>query len=136
MPMKNVNIGFESLISDMVKAGTSIEDIATLFADALNTESVKAAAAKKAKEAKERDALTIMQMISAFMSNHYGDKSWDDELINRAAKEFVNSMDMAQEFAKSLDKLAEKAKPVADKMVKKSDFDDAVAEFEKLLKSL
>lgn len=134
--MKNVNIGFESLISDMVKAGTSIEDIATLFADALNAESVKAATAKKAKEAKERDALTIMQMISAFMSNHYGDKSWDDELIDRAAKEFVNSMDMAQEFAKSLDKLAEKAKPVADKMVKKSDFDDAVAEFEKLLKSL
>ena len=134
--MKNVNIGFESLISDMVKAGTSIEDIATLFADALNAESVKAATAKKAKEAKERDALTIMQMISAFMSNHYGDKSWDDELINRAAKEFVNSMDMAQEFAKSLDKLAEKAKPVADKIVKKSDFDDAMAEFEKLLKSL
>ena len=134
--MKNVNIGFESLISDMVKAGTSIEDIATLFADALNAESVKAAAAKKAKEAKERDALTIMKMISAFMSNHYGDKSWDDELINRAAKELVNSMDMAQEFAKSLDKLAEKAKPVADKIVKKSDFDDAMAEFEKLLKSL
>ena len=64
------------------------------------------------------------------------DETWDDELVAKGAKEFIKTMDMAQEFAKSLNKLTVKAKPVADKIVKKSEFDEAVAEFERLLKSL
>ena len=70
------------------------------------------------------------------MKTHYGDNTWDDELVAKGAKEFIKTMDMAQEFAKSLDKITVKAKPVADKIVKKSEFDEAVAEFERLLKSL
>lgn len=135
--MKNVNIDMASLIADMLEKGASTEDIATLFTNALNAEAAKAAEIKKAKaKAKEEDALTIMKMVAAFMKAHYGDNSWDDELVAKGAKEFVKTMDMAQEFAKSLDKITVKAKPVADKIVKRSEFDEAVAEFERLLKSL
>lgn len=135
--MKNVNIDMASLIADMLEKGASTEDIAALFTNALNAEAAKAAEIKKAKaKAKEEDALTIMKMVAAFMKAHYGDNTWDDELVAKGAKEFIKTMDMAQEFAKSLDKITVKAKPVADKIVKKSEFDEAVAEFEKLLKSL
>lgn len=135
--MKNVNIDMASLIADMLEKGASTEDIAALFTNALNAEAAKAAEIKKAKaKAKEEDAIAIMKMVAAFMKAHYGDNSWDDELVAKGAKEFIKTMDMAQEFAKSLDKLTVKAKPVADKIVKKSEFDEAVAEFERLLKSL
>lgn len=135
--MKNVNIDMASLIADMLEKGASTEDIAALFTNALNAEAAKAAEIKKAKaKAKEEDAITIMKMVAAFMKAHYGDNSWDDELVAKGAKEFIKTMDMAQEFAKSLDKLTVKAKPVADKIVKRSEFDEAVAEFERLLKSL
>lgn len=135
--MKNVNIDMANLIAGMLEKGASTEDIAALFTNALNAEAAKAAEIKKAKaKAKEEDAITIIKMVAAFMKAHYGDNSWDDELVAKGAKEFIKTMDMAQEFAKSLDKLTVKAKPVADKIVKRSEFDEAVAEFEKLLKSL
>ena len=135
--MKNVNINMANLIAGMLEKGASTEDIAALFTNALNAEAAKAAEIKKAKaKAKEEDAIAIMKMVAAFMKAHYGDNSWDDELVAKGAKEFIKTMDMAQEFAKSLDKLTVKAKPVADKIVKKSEFDEAVAEFERLLKSL
>lgn len=135
--MKNVNIDMANLIAGMLEKGASTEDIAALFTNALNAEAAKAAEIKKAKaKAKEEDAITIMKMVAAFMKAHYGDNSWDDELVAKGAKEFIKTMDMAQEFAKSLDKLTVKAKPVADKIVKRSEFDEAVAEFERLLKSL
>ena len=135
--MKNVNIDMANLIAGMLEKGASTEDIATLFTNALNAEAAKAAEIKKAKaKAKEEDAITIMKMVAAFMKAHYGDNSWDDELVAKGAKEFIKTMDMAQEFAKSLDKLTMKATPVVDKIVKKSEFDEAVAEFERLLKSL
>ena len=135
--MKNVNIDMANLIANMLEKGASTEDIAALFTNALNAEAAKAAEIKKAKaKAKEEDAITIMKMVAAFMKAHYGDTTWDDELVAKGAKEFIKTMDMAQEFAKSLDKLTVKAKPVADKIVKKSEFDEAVAEFERLLKSL
>lgn len=134
--MKNVNIDMANLIAGMLEKGASTEDIAALFTNALNAEAAKAAEIKKAKaKAKEEDAITIMKMVAAFMKAHYGDNSWDDELVAKGAKEFIKTMDMAQEFAKSLDKLTVKAKPVADKIVKRSEFDEAVAEFERLLKS-
>lgn len=133
--MKNVNIDMASLIASMLEKGASTEDIATLFTNALNAEAAKAAEIKKAK-AKEEDAITIMKMMAAFMKTHYGDKSWDDELVAKAAKEFVKTIDMAQEFAKSLDKLTVKVEPVVDKFVKKDDFSKAMADFEAILKSL
>ena len=135
--MKNVNIDMANLIAGMLEKGASTEDIATLFTNALNAEAAKAAEIKKAKaKAKEEDAITIMKMVAAFMKAHYGDNSWDDELVAKGAKEFIKTMDMAQEFAKSLDKLTVKATPVADKFVKKDDFSKAMAEFEAILKSL
>ena len=135
--MKNVNIDMASLIAGMLEKGASTEDIAALFTNALNAEAAKAAEIKKAKaKAKEEDAITIMKMVAAFMKAHYGDTTWDDELVAKGAKEFIKTMDMAQEFAKSLDKLTVKATPVADKFVKKDDFSKAMAEFEAILKSL
>ena len=135
--MKNVNIDMASLIAGMLEKGASTEDIAALFTNALNAEAAKAAEIKKAKaKAKEEDAITIMKMVAAFMKAHYGDNSWDDELVAKGAKEFIKTMDMAQEFAKSLDKLTVKATPVVDKFVKKDDFSKAMAEFEAILKSL
>lgn len=135
--MKNVNIDMANLIAGMLEKGASTEDIAALFTNALNAEAAKAAEIKKAKaKAKEEDAITIMKMVAAFMKAHYGDNSWDDELVAKGAKEFIKTMDMAQEFAKSLDKLTVKATPVVDKFVKKDDFSKAMAEFEAILKSL
>ena len=135
--MKNVNIDMANLIAGMLEKGASTEDIAALFTNALNAEAAKAAEIKKAKaKAKEEDAITIMKMVAAFMKTHYGDDSWDDELVAKGAKEFIKTMDMAQEFAKSLDKLTVKAKPVADKIVKKDDFSKAMADFEAILASL
>lgn len=133
--MKNVNIDMASLIASMLEKGASTEDIATLFTNALNAEAAKAAEIKKAK-AKEEDAITIMKMVAAFMKAHYGDNTWDDELVAKGAKEFVKTMDMAQEFAKSLDKLTVKVEPVVDKFVKKDDFSKAMADFEAILASL
>ena len=135
--MKNVNIDMASLIASMLEKGASTEDIATLFTNALNAEAAKAAEIKKAKaKAKEEDAITIMKMVAAFMKAHYGDNTWDDELVAKGAKEFVKTMDMAQEFAKSLDKLTVKVEPVVDKFVKKDDFSKAMADFEAILASL
>lgn len=137
--MKNVNIDMANLIAGMLEKGASTEDIAALFTNALNAEAAKAAEIKKAKakaKAKEEDAITIMKMVAAFMKAHYGDNSWDDELVAKGAKEFIKTMDMAQEFAKSLDKITVKATPVVDKFVKKDDFSKAMAEFEAILKSL
>ena len=135
--MKNVNIDMANLIAGMLEKGASTEDIAALFTNALNAESAKAAEIKKAKaKAKEEDAIAIMKMVAAFMKAHYGDNSWDDELVAKGAKEFIKTMDMAQEFAKSLDKITVKATPVVDKFVKKDDFSKAMAEFEAILKSL
>ena len=135
--MKNVNIDMASLIASMLEKGASTEDIAALFTNALNAEAAKAAEIKKAKaKAKEEDAITIMKMVAAFMKAHYGDNAWDDELVAKGAKEFVKTMDMAQEFAKSLDKLTVKVEPVVDKFVKKDDFSKAMADFEAILASL
>ena len=135
--MKNVNIDMASLIADMLEKGASTEDIAALFTNALNAESAKAAEIKKAKaKAKEEDAIAILKMVAAFMKAHYGDNSWDDELVAKGAKEFIKTMDMAQEFAKSLDKITVKATPVVDKFVKKDDFSKAMADFEAILASL
>lgn len=135
--MKNVNIDMANLIAGMLEKGASTEDIAALFTNALNAEAAKAAEIKKAKaKAKEEDAIAIMKMVAAFMKAHYGDNSWDDELMAKGAKEFIKAMDMSQEFAKSLNKLTVKAKPVADKIVKTDDFREAMAEFEAILASL
>ncbi len=96
--MKNVDCkcqsftDFASLISGMVESGTSIEDIATLFTDALNAET-KRQEEKKKNVAKEKDAVELMKLIAAFLATHYGDTSWDESAITSGAKEFVTILD-------------------------------------------
>lgn len=86
------NTDFASLISGMVESGTSIEDIATLFTDALNAET-KRQEEKKKNVAKEKDAVELMKLIAAFLATHYGDTSWDEAAITSGAKEFVTILD-------------------------------------------
>ena len=94
--MKNEKVAtytdFASVIGDMVNAGTSIEDIATLFTDALNAESKRQEEMKK-NVAKEKDAVELMKLIAAFLATHYGDTTWDETAITNGAKEFVTILD-------------------------------------------
>lgn len=90
--MYNINKLFEDAISSAVNAGTSIEDIAELFTQTLNAETERIKK-EKMNQKKNEDALQIMRMVGAFMTTHYNDDKWTDEVVEASAKEFVAAMD-------------------------------------------
>lgn len=137
MPIKTKVSSFESLIDDMLKTGTSIEDIADLFADALNAQTEKARKAEKEK-AKMKDATQLMVMVSAFFQTHYGEDAWDQETIETAAKDFIKSLDAAHEMLGKITALTSDIKPAGKRMNVKVVDDYAKAEkfFNELIASL
>lgn len=121
---------FDVIIENMIKAGASSEDIANHFTDALNAYTEKARKAEKEK-AKMKDAIALIQMVSAFLETHYGEKAWDEEAIKTAAKDLIASFDAVSDLALSFNKII---KPKGESV--KDGFAEAEKFFNDLLASL
>lgn len=143
--MKNEKVAtytdFASVIGDMVNAGTSIEDIATLFTNALNAESKRQEEMKK-NVAKEKDAVELMRLVAAFLATHYGDTTWDEAAIAGGAKELVTVLDEVYKVMPAIKDIFDVAFATKPKIKvdvakpEKSDAFDPMTVFEDFIKNL
>lgn len=123
---------FDVIIENMIKAGASSEDVANHFTNALNAYTDKVRKEEKEK-AKMKDAVALIQMVSAFLEKYYGEKAWDEASIEATAKDLIASFDAVKDISLSFNKII---KPKGKSTNPKNSFAEAEKFFNDLLTSL